>query len=315
MTIRFSSMFKHWFGKRQGTIQTRKKTAARKSVKPMLQILEDRLAPATVDLLAGGTTLAFTASTAVQETITVTAPAANTLNIAITNIAVPGDTISLGKGVTGSSFASDFVLSNNNTSLQINKVNSSGGVAGVSLFNLILPNVSSSFSDTLNFGLNSNIGNPNVTIGGPNSPAVKDIYDTVMLNSVSLPSTQLNVSAATINFQQGAKVNTGDLALTSVNSVNFPSTGVQYLGAVTMNAAPPTGQPFAGDTYITGPDWGAYGYAVGDQITINGATKVTPTTDYSIAGIVGDNLYITLVPLTESLASFSPELSKGIASS
>jgi hypothetical protein len=289
MTIRFSSMFKRWFGKPQGTIQTRKKTA-RKSFKPMLQILEDRLAPATVDLLASGTTLAFAASTTVQETITVTAPAANTLKIAITNIATPGDTISLGKGVTGSSLASDFVLSNNNTSLQINKVNSSGGPSPVDIFNLILPN-GSSFSDTLNFGLNSTIGNANVTIGGPNSPAVPDTYDTVTLDPVSTPN-NLFVSAKTISFQPGATVNASRLALTSVNSLTFPSTGVPYLGAVTMNAAPPTGQPFAGDTYITGPDWGAYGYAVGDQITINGATKV-PTTPYAVAAIVGDNLYVT----------------------
>src|SRR5262249_28586677 len=44
----FSSMFMRWFGKRQGTIQTRKKNPRRKSFKPMLQILEDRLAPATL---------------------------------------------------------------------------------------------------------------------------------------------------------------------------------------------------------------------------------------------------------------------------
>ena len=77
-----------------------------------------------------------------------------------------------------------------------------------------------------------------------------------------------------------------------MNSLTFPSTGVPYLGAVTLNAAPPAGQPFAGDTSITGPDWGAYGYAPGDQITISGATNV-PTTHYSVAGIVGDNLYVT----------------------
>ena len=33
-----------------------------------------------------------------------------------------------------------------------------------------------------------------------------------------------------------------------------------YLGTVTLNAGPPSGQPFAGDPYITGPDWGTYGY-------------------------------------------------------
>ena len=61
-----------------------------------------------------------------------------------------------------------------------------------------------------------------------------------------------------------------------MNSLTFPSTGVPYLGAVTINAAPPAGQPFAGDSYITGPDWGAYGYEPGDEITISGATNVNP---------------------------------------
>ena len=101
------------------------------------------------------------------------------------------------------------------------------------------------------------------------------------------------MSAETINFQGPVDLVSGSAILTSVNSLTFPSTGVPYLGAVTLNAAPPAGQPFAGDTYITGPDWGAYGYAPGDQITISGATNVSPTTDYTVAAIVGDNLYLT----------------------
>ena len=71
-------------------------------LRPRLEALEDRLAPAVVSLVNDA--LTFTASTTAQAIITVTAPSANTLDIAIT-----GDTISLGSGTTGSNFQ----LSNN----------------------------------------------------------------------------------------------------------------------------------------------------------------------------------------------------------
>ena len=152
---------------------------------------------------------------------------------------------------------------------------------------MVLPNTST-FSDTLNFDVpNNGAGIPNVTIEGPG--LTTDSHDTVALDSSVLFS--LFVSAETIDFQGTVRAN--DMNLTSVNSLTFASTGVPYLGAITLNAAPPAGQPFAGDTYITGPDWGTYGYAPGDQITITGATNVSPTTDYTVEAIVGDNLYLT----------------------
>jgi hypothetical protein len=286
----FLSLVKRWFGKRQGTIrnsphgplQTRKKIAAGKSVKLMLEILEDRLAPASVSLV--GSTLVFTASTSVAETITVTAPSPNTLQIDISDTA---DTLSLGAGTTGS----DFTLTGN--SLEIGNVNLSGGPAIQTISvalpnNVALPN-STAFSDTLNFGLANNAaGIQNVYIAGPNvSP---DSQDTVSLNALSI-SGNLEVWGGTINFQGAVQANY--ILLTSVNSMTFPSTGVPYLGPVTINTPPPQNQPFAGDTYITGPDWGAYGYAPGDEITIANANNVTPApTTYTVEAIVGDNLYL-----------------------
>ena len=281
-------MIRNWFSHGRRPVDKKrhssKNIAARKSVKLFLEILEDRLAPAMALLV--DSVLTIEASTTVAETITVTAPSANTLDIALTGMT---DTISLGSNAKGS----NFTLTNNNSSLQISNVNTSGPM--ISELDVFLPN-SSTFSDTLNFGLTNNTGINNVNISGP---SLTDSYDTVTLNSLSIPD-NLTVFAETINFQQGGTVNAYDLVLTSVNSLAFASTGVPYLGAVTINAAPPAGQPFAGDPYITGPDWGAYGYAPGDEITINNATNVVSSTDYSVAAIVGDNLYLAPTPAIPS---------------
>ena len=113
-------MIRNWFSHGRRPVDKKrhssKTIAARKSVRLLLEILEDRLAPAIVSLFDN---LAFTASTTAQETITVTAPSAHTLDIAITGTT---DTISLGIGATGS----NFTLTNNNTSLQISNMNGSG---------------------------------------------------------------------------------------------------------------------------------------------------------------------------------------------
>ena len=105
----------------------------------------------------------------------------------------------------------------------------------------------------------------------------------------------LSVSATTINFGAGAAVESYGASLTSVNSLTFASTGVPYLGSVSIHDAAPLGQPFAGDPYITGPDWGTYGYAPGDTITISNAGTLssgTPMPTYTVDAIVGDNLYL-----------------------
>ncbi len=114
-----------------------------------------------------------------------------------------------------------------------------------------------------------NIGGP--IIGGDTEPTT-DTYDTVTLGNINLAG--LNVSAATINFQAETENGADDLTLQSVNSLTFRTTGVPYKGTMTIHAPIPTGQPFAGDAYITGPDWGAYGYAPGDQVTVTDSSKV-----------------------------------------
>jgi hypothetical protein len=131
-----------------------------------------------------------------------------------------------------------------------------------------------------------------LSIAGPGG--ARDTADTVNLDGLSIPGS-LTVSAGTINF--GGPVTASSVSLTSVNSLTFPSTGVPYLGSVTVNDAPPSGQPFAGDPYITGPDWGSYGYAPGDKINILNATNSNGTLSsgpYTVApgGIIGDNLYL-----------------------
>jgi len=139
----------------------------------------------------------------------------------------------------------------------------------------------------------------NLTISGPNGTT--DTADTVTFNSFSSTTGDLstgtgilNVSAGTINL--AGSVSVLNATLTSVNSLTFDSTGVPYLGGVTIHAGPPTGQPFAGNPYITGPDWGTYGYAPGDTITISnssGNPAVTGTaTSFTVAAIVGKNLYL-----------------------
>ena len=108
----------------------------------------------------------------------------------------------------------------------------------------------------------------------------------------------LTASAGTIIFEAGAEVTAANsVSLTSVNSLTFAKTGVPYLGSVTLNDGPPPGQPFALDPYITGPDWGTYGYAPGDTITIANAGTLpskpaSPAVGYTVDAIVGNNLYL-----------------------
>ncbi len=117
-----------------------------------------------------------------------------------------------------------------------------------------------------------------------------------------------------------AHVSANSVNLTAGNSLTVQSTGVPYMGGLTIHAAPPTGQPFAGEQYITGPDWGSYGYQPGDTITLTNATGVTSTTKYTVANIVGDNLYLissqtfatsalgTDPDVTVACANFTPEI-------
>ena len=183
----------------------------------------------------------------------------------------------------------------NNDSLQINNINTSG--PQINALDVYLPNTST-FSDTLNFSLAYNPDLGRVSLMGPGRST--DTNDTIALSNVLAPNGLLIASANKFDIQAGNPVDASYLFLNSESSLAFATRGVPYLGSLTINAAPPLGQPFAGDSYLTGPDWGNYGYEPGDTITISGANKVDPTTAFTIEAIVGDNLYLnTALPSNE----------------
>ncbi len=237
----FSSLIKRWFGKRQGTIvngrngsiQIRTKSGARKRVKLMLEILEDRLAPATLAYNSTANELDFTASTTAASAITMTALLGNKVEFQVTN-----DTIIYNSTNVGTSYTLSLPA------------------ATISNFNVYLPG-SSSFADTLSFGLGNPASIANVNIGGPGTPSsgstagampATDTNDTVTLNSTTL-SGALSVSAETIVVNGGSSV--------------------PYQGQVTIAGA-------AGSQTIVMPSsglgWANFGLAPLDYITIGGMT-------------------------------------------
>jgi hypothetical protein len=104
----------------------------------------------------------------------------------------------------------------------------------------------------------------------------------------SQSDTGATVSANT----SSAQVQAFNMTLTSPNSLTVQSTGAPYLGSVTINAAPLANQPYAGDSYLTGPDWGAYFYAPGQVVSFTDANGTAQSG--TVAAIVGDNLYLVM---------------------
>ena len=213
------TLLRTWLGRRQGPIQTRKKIGARKPVKPMLEILEDRLAPAAVSLVNGA--LDFIADPSVSNvTITVTAPSSTSLQI-VTN----GDTMSLGSGAI---YNSNFSLSNGVTStLTISNVNNTGGPS-ISTFNLYLGNN----GDTLNFGLANIPGIGNVNIGG-SAPTV--------VGEVAFSGDTITDTQGWAGFQSGDTIAvSGSLSDSSVFTIESVSGNVLTLtAAVAANETDP----------------------------------------------------------------------------
>jgi hypothetical protein len=93
------------------------------------------------------------------------------------------------------------------------------------------------------------------------------------------------------------------IALKSNDSMNFTTTGVTYLGSITVNPAAATGQPYAGDQSLVGPDWGSLGYAPDNPTNYNPTsgntthnyiqTKIgTATYSNQIVAVIGDTLYL-----------------------
>ncbi len=162
-----------------------------------------------------------------------------------------------------------------------------------------------------------------ISVTDPNSGTVStcDIYyqtgNTLSVyhqSGASLTSgTEPNVTVVV----NSAQVSASKALLLAGNSLTVQSTGVPYMGGVTINAAPQLKQPFAGEQYITGPDWGSYDYQPGDTITVSNANGVSSSTDYTVASIAGDRLYLissqtiatgTDPDVTVACANFTPEI-------
>ena len=158
-----------------------------------------------------------------------------------------------------------------------------------------------------------------------NDEAVKDLTilekatgttyaDTVLLNTVPLNTAtnsstrvgnlwnNIDITAKKITFGTDSYSSTdltyptntfalasNSIALKSNDSLNFTTTGVTYLGSITVNPAAAAGQPYAGDQSLVGPDWGSLGYAPDNPTNYNSST--TKTTYNYIQTIIGSTTY------------------------
>jgi hypothetical protein len=326
-------LFRSWFAKHR-PIETRKNIAARRRARPMLEMLEDRLAPAAVSYNSVLGELDFVAGAG--ETIAVTAPASHQIKIQLSSTS---DTITLGGGASSNA---NFTLSLSNSTLTISNVNN--GLT-IDTFNVDLANQQAS-PDTLTFGLGTSSGVENVNIGAVASstlttdspsgvssgsatvtPATMEPYITanaalliqggqsdqevVQVNGTPTSTTfnttfalshsaNFTIAPAVPQTDTGDTVSltsttiTGSLSVSAESSLNVQSAAVPVVGAATINAAPTSG-PFTGDQYITGPAWASYGYVTGDTVGVSG---VSGAGNFTIAGISGDNLYLSSSSLT-----------------
>ena len=138
-----------------------------------------------------------------------------------------------------------------------------------------------------------------------------DIYDTVLLQTVPYStearpgnlSNVVSISAKSISFDHSMPIDPSNgtlskiaslaadaVAFTSVSSINLNTTGLPFLGSITVNSAAGAGQPFAGDGSLVGPDWGSLGYAAGQSIQISLTGNTPPL--YTVVDVIGDTLYI-----------------------
>ena len=128
-------------------------------------------------------------------------------------------------------------------------------------------------------------------------------------------SGNVNVSAAQISFKYDEYDGAGDqtttyalasnnVTLQSVNSLVFDTAGVPFLGSVTVNSAAATGQPYAGDQSLVGPNWGALGYTPDNPTNANPTNSALSTPSYitttigsttytnQIDAVIGDTMYL-----------------------
>ena len=266
------NLFRKWLGRRQSPIQTRNKIAARRKARPMLEILEDRLAPAAlVGYTSNSGELDFTATA--SETITV-APGSlsNQIQIHVS------DTITLGGDASSNS---NFVLSAGDSTLTISNVNS--GVT-INNFNLTLANQTSN-ADSLTFGLGATSGIQNVNIAGPTGQT--DSVDTVLFSSTTI-SGSMDVTVGAIGSVASLPAETVNVAASS--AVLYAGGTSSPIGPLTTNLGELTATTDDGGISITnlgsGPltvdsimaDQGGQGPTVtNDQVVYNSTPNSTPT--------------------------------------
>ena len=123
----------------------------------------------------------------------------------------------------------------------------------------------------------------------------------------------LSVSATTINFEPGAAVESHDVSLTSVNSLTFASTGVPYLGSVSIHDGCSLGttlcrRPIHHRTRL-GHVWlRAWRYDY--HLERGHSVQWHPNATYTVAAIVGDNLYLDSMYNSQFTTYLQPNLSK-----
>ena len=140
-----------------------------------------------------------------------------------------------------------------------------------------------------------------------------NVVDTVILQTAPSKTTgrngnlsdSIDISAKQISFTNNsvptsnnsittitASLAATSVSLQSVDSIALNTTGLPYLGSITVNGPAAAGQPFAGDGSLVGPDWGSLGYAAGQSIKIS-LTNNGAYTTYTVTDVIGDTLYIT----------------------
>ena len=96
-------------------------------------------------------------------------------------------------------------------------------------------------------------------------------YNTTSISLTNQIDANAGLSDNNNSSAAAADVLASSMTLSAVNSLIVPTTGVPYEGSVTINAAPAANQPYAGDVYLTGPNWGTYFYAIGQQVQFSDA--------------------------------------------
>jgi len=187
--------------------------------RPRMEALEDRVVPATITYTQATGLLQFTADPGKSDNVTITAPAANMVQIEVGN----GDSITLAGDAATSA---DFSQSTSVTALDTLIINTAPGHAPLVNFDIALGDQ----DDTLAFGLASAPnGVTNVSIDGGAGT------DNVTLNPTTLLG-NLSVTAETTHLDGNLQTDGGDITLTGNTVVAASSVTLDTKMGTTGNA-------------------------------------------------------------------------------